>query len=102
MADNYQKFSELVPAIIPKERAWIERVLEATEATAEQQQVLREAGIRPDTVDPEYWPGFEWKLDADTPDLWLYAEDYGNVSHVGEFVRAFLARFRPDDCWHVT
>jgi hypothetical protein len=104
MADNYQQFSEILFIDNARQRAWLELVLAAHVMTDAQEQTLRDAGIRLAAIDRESWPGFEWKFDPNDSgrrDLWLYAEDYGNVSHVAEFIRAFLARFRPDDCWQL-
>jgi hypothetical protein len=98
MADNYQLFSELVPALTKEERMWVEQVLGDPD---QPKQVLADAGIKLDAVDVDYWPGFAWEIDS-KGELWLYAEEYGNVSHAGEFVRALLARFRPADCWELT
>jgi hypothetical protein len=99
MADHYRQFSELIEAITPQERAWIRQVLDCQDDVS---TVLKESGIRASAVEPDGWPGFQWQLEDHEPDLWLYSEDSGNVEHVGEFVRAFLARFRPKACWSMT
>ena len=105
MADNYQLFSEIIPALTEEERAWTRRVLGCTEGVEREGEtaiILKDAGVDGDDVDFCDWPGFEWSIDDPSFDLWLYGEDYGNVSHAAEFVRAFLAKFRPTACWQLT
>ena len=108
MADNYQQFSEIIPALTEPERTWAERVLacnsdgDHADDGTDAKRVLKEAGIRVRTIDCDDWPGFQFELKGPDFDLWLYGHEYANVSHVGEFVRAFLARFRPIACWSLT
>jgi hypothetical protein len=99
MADNYREFSELVEGITPEERAWIRQVLDfqGNVLTA-----LKNTGIRPNSIDPDCWPMFQWELRDHDADLWIYSTESGAVEHVGEFVRAFLSRFRPTACWSMT
>ena len=99
MADNFRKFSQVIEGIEPNEKAWIRHVLEVQEDVL---AVLKKAGVRPKPIEPEWWPGFSWKLRDLEGELWLYSEDNGCLEHVGEFVRAFLDRFRPKACWSVT
>jgi hypothetical protein len=98
MADNFQQFSEIVPALTAKEQAWARRVLGEIRSAKQ----LTAAGINPKVTDLDDWPGFHWEVDPDNGDLWLCGQDHGNVSHAAEFVRAMLARFRPTDCWSLT
>jgi hypothetical protein len=105
MADNYQLFSEIIPTLTQEERALAERVLGCTQQqdrAGDAAKILKEAGLNMDAVDLDDWPGFQWSIDSPDSELWLYGEEFGNVSHVAEFVRAFLARFRPADCWQLT
>jgi hypothetical protein len=105
MADNYQLFSEIIPKLTIEERVWSERVLrwlQPEECSEDVAKDLKDAGIDVDAVDPDDWPGFQWELTRPDFDLWLYGVECGNVSHVGEFVRAFLARFRLSDSWSLT
>ena len=99
MADYYQMFSEVIPAITAAERAWIEQILSCDQ---DPQPTLTEAGFDVQALDLDDWPGFEWEFIEANSQLWLHGDDYGNVSHVGEFVRMFLARFRPDEAWQLT
>ena len=54
---------------------------------------------------------FEWSLDGQSPEgelgegesyFWVRAEESGSPVQVGKFVRAFLARFRPDEHFVLT
>jgi hypothetical protein len=105
MADCYQLFSEIIPALTPEERVWAEKLLDCTkdrEPDESTEKILKEAGVPLNAVDLFEWPGFLWQITDPNRDLWLYGEEYGNVSHAGEFARAFLARFRPTSCWRLT
>src|ERR1700722_15164163 len=97
MAENYLLFSEQIVSITEEEEAWIRQVLDVED---EKSAVLKEAGLRVKAVDVDCWPGFEW--DVRDAELWIYSEESGYIEHVGEFVRAFLSRFRRDDCWSLT
>ena len=102
MADNYTLFSEVIPALTRKEQAWVRRVLGDGSDVAPSAAELSAAGIQLDS-DDEDWPGFEWRIQEPSwKDLWIYSEASGSVENVARFVQAFLKRFRPDDCWHMT
>lgn len=100
MADNYVLFSTIIPRLTPQEQAWVTNLLDSD--TEDNPPDLAAAGMPLDEVDVDDWPGFQWEIRQPEGDLWLYAEDSGNVQHVGHFVRAFLARFRPNDRWQMT
>ena len=95
MADNYQLFSQVISELIPKERAWLKRMLEC-----QQPAKLQAAGFDLQAIEPDDWPGIAWEFIDNQ--LWLHGDECGNVSHVAELVRAFLARFRPNQCWQLT
>ena len=99
MADNYQLFSEMISGLTADEAEWIERMLGCD---PEEPSILEEAGFDLKEIDLEYWPGFESELRNAEGEFWLYGDEYANVSHAGEFVRAFLAKFRSDQCWSLT
>jgi hypothetical protein len=99
MADSFQLFSEIISAITGEERAWIEHTLACE---SDPQPVLQHADFELETIDIDVWPDFQWEFVESGKELWLHGDEYGNVSHVGEFVRAFLARFRPNQCWTLT
>ena len=98
MADNYLRFSAILPALSSKEQSWVRRLL----AESASRKDLARAGIDVDAIDPEMWPGFSWEIEQPSGELWLYSQDCCDPQHVGQFVRAFLARFRPRECWGLT
>jgi hypothetical protein len=105
MANNYQLFSDVIRRLTPEEQTWARLVLgsdQQDQGEHEPASVLKEAGLDVAAIDLDDWPGFQWEITEPECDLWLYAEECGNASHVGEFVRAFLSRFHPQDCWQLT
>ena len=103
MADNYQLFSEVVSGITAKQRTWIERVLGCKSDQPDQTTaILQDAGFDVDAIDVDDWPDFQWEFIEGGSALWLQGDEYGNINHVGEFVRALLAKFSPDQCWSLT
>lgn len=108
MADNYQLFSEIIPSLTEEEQAWARRILGCTQDQDGQNgaedagAMLKDGGIDLSAVDSDAWPGFQWNIDETHAGLWVYGEECGNVIHVAEFVRAFLAMFRPTACWQLT
>jgi len=100
MADNYRLFSEVLPGLDVEQQAWVAKVLGVEDGDV---ATLTAAGIDTTQIEAEDWPGFSWRLlDDPAGDLLLFAEESGNVVHVAEFVRAFLARFRPAGWWQMT
>ena len=104
MANNYTRFSEGIDGITPEERAWIESQLDADswdpDAPLEWNAPLDDGLV-----------GFEWELQETSPNgqltegesyLWLYDEESGDLDQVGNFVQAFLAKFRPGQCFTMT
>ena len=107
MANHYLLFSELIPALTDEERAWAEQVLACTcDSEPDVANNLNAAGIdigdSGDVVDLDDWPGFQWEILPRDADLSMYADESGNILHVGAFVQALLFRFRPSDCWQPT
>ena len=101
MADYYQQFSESILALTKDEQAWVRGVLTTNDDPETTKTTLKENGIDCQAIEyPEYWPDFQWVIDADG--LWLYSDEHGDLEQVAEFVRAFLARFRPNQCWSLT
>jgi hypothetical protein len=101
MANNYVQFSEGIDRITPEERTWIEVQLDADRWEVEAPEW--NAPVEEEELD------FEWSFDtrfAESQEgehfLWLYAEESGCPDQVAEFVRAFLARFRPEGCFSLT
>ena len=88
------------PALSPAERKWAKKILAHS---AEQRAAITAAEIKLTEDDPLLvWPDFAWEFQKPAGDLWIYSEESGDPHHVGQFVRAFLARFRPKDSWHFT
>ena len=102
MANHYRLFSEAIDDIKPGERTWISHVL-SLQNDNDIVSNLKKEGIELDDEDSMiWWPGFEWELrDTDT-NLWIYAQESGDLACVAAFVKAFLAKFRPNSCWSVT
>jgi hypothetical protein len=102
MANHYQQFSEAIDDIAPDERIWINHVL-SLRVDKNIVSNLKEEGIEVDDEDSaNWWPGFQWELrDTDTSIL-IYAQESGDLECVAAFVKAFLAKFRPNDCWSLT
>ncbi|MGE0885431.1 MAG: hypothetical protein AB7P14_17935 [Blastocatellales bacterium] len=106
MANNYTLFSEAISQLNEGERAWCERRLQHLEQALPtiDENGLGENGERCAPEDEPYLNGaaglgFQWKLDAepDGNELWMYAEESGNLEHVALFVQEFLAQFRPNE-----
>ena len=95
MADNYVQFSQVLSPVNRRQAAWARRLLGPGGS-----QHLSAAGIRIDPDEAEDWPQFQWQLEG--RELWIYSQEGGSPQHVGQFVRAFLRRFRPGDCWQMT
>ena len=123
MADNYLEFSEVIPNLTKAEEAWLNDQLQTISIFGDQEYpedaVPPElAGTKPDwngvrflrdktDFDPQYDAlGFECSFGDDTDGwgrhLWLYTEDWGNVTNVVHLVQKFLKKFRPDECWSLT
>lgn len=90
MADNYTQFSFKIEKLTPKEGVWLKNLL-ALEFEGDQEEIT---GAISDTS-IEYWPEFCFSLDDRA--LWLYTDDSGNPYNAALLVRAFLAKFRPND-----
>jgi hypothetical protein len=99
MANNYTLFSEVIPGLRGDERAWVVGLTDDPKADPPD---LVAAGIAMNAIDPDDWPGFEFELTDPGGDLWIHSEECGNIVHAAQFVRAFLARFRPAVCWQMT
>jgi hypothetical protein len=116
MADYYLQFSETIDHLTEEEEQWLRDQLWKVVKVEDRVIPCEEASGRGDIWD---WEGphaladmsdefqsepFEWDIDheEDRGRLTLFAEEYGEVGAVGEFVRRFLARFRPNDTWSMT
>jgi len=123
MADNYTQFSEGIDKLTTDEAAWCDARLTYLEAICRLygawssfHRCSSPAELRYPSVEllPEDKPwvdfgagdlGFEWELHDSShndADLWMYADDSGDVEKVGMFVQEFLGRWRPKDCFILT
>jgi len=99
MANNYTLFSEVITGFTAEEKAWVMALTDDPESDPPD---LVAAGIATKEIDSDDWPGFEWELTEPAGELWIHSEECGNVVHAAQFVRAFLARFRPKASWQMT
>jgi hypothetical protein len=125
VADNFLEFSEVVVSLTEPEEAWLNEQLQPIRVFGNKEYpedaVPAEladtepdwAGVRvlrdKDDHDPRWDAlGFEYMFHDDHEPggwgrhLWLYSEDWGEVSNVAWLVQKFLKTFRPDQCWSLT
>jgi hypothetical protein len=99
MADNFTQFSFAIDGLATNESAWLQGLLALSPDRSAQRRAIREAldiaNVGGEQADEEYWPDFCHALVDER--LWLYTEDSGNPWQAALLVRAFLAKFRPDD-----
>lgn len=104
MANNYTLFSEYIPedgqnGLSEEEEAWVEDRLQHLEHFLD--------NIESSEPGDEAWEGraelgFSWEIQDDgkrARRLWAYAEEGGDPDGLALFVREFLAKFRPRDCF---
>lgn len=113
IANNYIQFSEMIEMCTPEERTWLEGIpdrgdFEDNPDIEEDWEkhfgaALIDYGLDiadvNDTLD--YFPSFDFKLESDGG-WWIYAEESGDVCHVGCVVQAFIKKFRPDFIFKLT
>lgn len=104
MANNYRQWSEVLrlsadTTVFAEQKKWLVEVLADAEKDEPEEFVarLQAHNVGTDNVDQDFWPDFEWELRADSEGnyLWLYAEETGNLEHLGAVVGAFLLNFYP-------
>lgn len=102
MANNYVQFSTMLETRNDTERTWLQLMLQRlNELDPEDPHVKlvsKTLHIPADELD--YYPSFSYKLEE--AGLWMYSEESGNVDQVTELMRAFLAKFRPNECFSFT
>lgn len=107
MANNYLSFSEMIYDLNDEEQLWwnFETNAERDDLTEEEFEDLqaqwKELG---GDYEPGLWPGFNWSLERGSgkTNLWLYAEEYGDLDNLMALVQEFLATFRPNDSFGLT
>lgn len=104
MADNYTQFSFEIESLTLEEAAWLRSLLGLDFEDEQQRNQIEKALGIPEVIraDLDYWPDFSFRLDVaegHRPEngIWLYTEDTGSSYNAALLVRAFLAKFRPDD-----
>ena len=98
MADYFTQFSEMITDLTDCERAWIKaRIRENSAAQDEDAGGFQEDGRVMD---------FSWDFELEgliqESHFWIYADAYGDIDCVANFVQKFLAKFRPDDTFQLT
>lgn len=88
MANYHTQFSEQIGNLTDAEIDWLD--------TIDVAQVLKGE----ESFDFEY--EIEGKPGTKGRTLWIYTEEGGNIEQVGEFMRQFLAAFRPTDYFYMT
>lgn len=52
---------------------------------------------------PSDWPGFHFSIEGDdTPHLWVYSEEGGNIDHLCVFLQAYLKKFSPEEVFRLS
>lgn len=113
IANNYTQFSEMIEELTDSERSWLENIPDRgdfednpdIEEDWEKEfgAALIDYGLDIDGLDDtlDYFPSFEFKLESDGG-WWIYAEEGGDLGHVGCIVQAFIKKFRPDFIFKLT
>lgn len=106
MADNYLQFSEIVKLKNEEEKKWVEwhlgiipvsDDLVTDDDKAEYEKQLERYNLEPDDLSLD----FQWEIDSSLQ-LWIYADEFGNVDNVALFMQEFLSKFDPDSSFSIT
>ena len=90
MANNYMQFSEVIDSLTDEEIKFFEEVCSYV-------LPLDLEGEPPAWYDVDSEGlGFSAEIDEGTRELWLYAEEYGNLGTLEALVLEFIQKFRPD------
>lgn len=90
MANNYMQFSEVIDSLTDEEIKFFEEVC------------LYEPPLDLEGEPPAWYDvdseglGFSAEVDEGTRELWVYAEEYGNLGTLEALVLEFIQKFRPD------
>jgi hypothetical protein len=118
MSSVYLHFSEAIDDLTPEEETWLREALRetremerlATDGCPEMLEKWKDnfPFLTPEALNAltdEFWPHFLYSFE-DTSEggrrLWIRCDGQANVEHIEILVRAFLLRFRPDQCWTMT
>ncbi len=116
MANNYVQFSESIADITEEEQAWIKEELvspsDRDPAVYPEDEGAADAYMeawskeRPNVDDAETWPDFGWSFIEDDEDaskeLWIHADESGDLNHIAVFVQRLLRKFRPNEVFTLT
>ena len=98
MANNYLQFSENLASLTVDEAEWFKNRL-----SGDQREVQDEHG------NCDTFPDFQWEImppmdGVGEVDIWFYAEEAGEPSHVAEVVQEFFQKFPrwKDEIWTLT
>ena len=126
MADNYLLFSEVMANLSAEEEVWLKSQLQWIAVRGDQEIEIEApddqaakgadwAGPRFLRDDEDYDPDFNWGVgfeyafyDDDHPPqgwgrhLWMYSDEWGDLSRVARLVQKFLKQYRPGQCWSLS
>lgn len=86
MANNYRQFSEILTLNSDEEVKWCKHYLESEHYN----EVLEE----------DMPLDFQWEISGN--ELWIYANEFGDLEQVAEFVHKYLLEFNKDEFWSLT
>ena len=126
MANNYLEFSEVLSHLSQAEEQWLEGQLEVVYMFGDEEYIEDEipAELSKEDADrvccrayrdmEDYDDGFcdgcgfSWKIlgASDAPSdaqrgchMWIYSEDYGELTRIAHLVQKFFKKYRPQACW---
>lgn len=104
MSNTYMGFSEEIEKLSPEEIKWVYTFLSAEDDEG-QDQWCTDRGLDPKTFDEydrENWPGFCYRVEKGSNNLWLYCEEGFNPDTLAHFVQQFLKKWRPHYVFSMT
>jgi len=109
MANNYLQFSEVIQLKSEAEKEWVEWYLgiipgsdesDAFEKLSDQSEYERQLE-RYNLQTDDLSLNFQWNTGEEN-DLWIYADESGDVDNVALFVQDYLRKFAPDESFGIT
>lgn len=96
MANNYMQFSEEIKQLTDEEIKFFQEVC-SYEPPLDLEGNLHEGWEPPAWYDVDSEGlGFSAEVDEGVRELWVYAEEYGNLGTLEALVLEFIQKFRPD------
>src|ERR1700722_630812 len=114
MAYYYLHFSEVISNLTPQESEWLRKVVSVPDENHKRtMRELERLGLRPAALKwTSSWPGFAADFRENNTRLWIHCsqewyddvriEQWCDISHVGEMIRAFLEKFHPNKFFVLT